>query len=779
MNAAAQIYYSVFTKKGLELLTDAIQNGTKLGITSMAFGDGGGVLPEPNDEFESLINEVHRTPLNSLGADPQNANWLRAEAIIASAIGGFNIRELGLYAGNELVAYSNYPPTFKPNPSDGTARIMTFRLILQIENTSNFELIIDPDVVLATRQYVDNQNKTLQSGIDTIDQKIDQTSIFGSSGMSIPVGAKHDAHHGWGGIVRFKSGKWVLIYRKGSYHGIKNGSELRAIDSFDEGRNWTNDRLITVGATHDLRPDPPKLMANNRGGLFVNRLSETANLHHSPYFIYSDDEFNSWTINTIETTAPYTFQGSGGLLEFPASVGGHDSLGFMSFGYLSAVGMDAFTTIDNGLTWQQHHEIAVPSGELASISEWTGCRIGKQDKWIFFTRSSIASGWNPKLIAWVTNNPLNWGSWKDTGLALGGNPPMCIYDETSEDIVLLNVSRGGRPIGTYPENALLQARINAIAAYNNNANFTALKIDYSVIASMPHWLTGYLAPFKSNGKWFTTLTCGELGYAGGGAAAQILLGDFLPSSTEMSKVVNFLIKQQKTSNLIELVSTDDAMYPLRIYSKNKQGYLNLRPDYIDIHPEGVLTTLKSTKPLKFDLTSFFGGLNSKIEGLDSFVQLGVPSSTTPAARSFTASTTMRQHYVFHNNNGAVGSIATSGNSTIFNTTSDETLKNFATSLSGEQALNIIKSDPVRHYSWKSNGEQSIGWGAQTSYAISKELASKGGWYNQNGDEVAEGTPGATYLRWGMDYSKRAPYLWAAIAYLAERLEALEQQNSGT
>ncbi|MGQ2384914.1 phage tail protein [Acinetobacter ursingii] len=162
---ADQIYYSVFTKKGLELLTEAIRNGTKLGITSMAFGDGGGSLPVPNESFTKLVNEVHRTQLNSLAPDPNNANWLRAEAIIASATGGFNIRELGLYAGDVLVAYSNYPATYKPNPSDGTARIMTFRMILQIDNVANFELVIDPDVVLATIQLVNNVKQELYENL--------------------------------------------------------------------------------------------------------------------------------------------------------------------------------------------------------------------------------------------------------------------------------------------------------------------------------------------------------------------------------------------------------------------------------------------------------------------------------------------------------------------------------------------------------------------------------------------------------------------------------------
>lgn len=163
---ADQVYYSVFTKKGLELLTEAIRNGTKLGITSMAFGDGNGSLPVPDESFTKLVNEVYRTQLNSLAPDPNNSNWLRAEAIIASATGGFNIRELGLYAGDVLVAYSNYPATYKPNPSDGTARIMTFRMILQIDNVANFELVIDPDIVLATIQSLNDVNENITKKIN-------------------------------------------------------------------------------------------------------------------------------------------------------------------------------------------------------------------------------------------------------------------------------------------------------------------------------------------------------------------------------------------------------------------------------------------------------------------------------------------------------------------------------------------------------------------------------------------------------------------------------------
>ena len=152
---AAQ-YHSLFTTQGLALLREAIQNGTKIGITHMAYGDGNGIVPTPNADFTKLVKEVYRTPLNRLSPSKENSNWLEADGVIPSAVGGFNIREVGLYAGNVLVAYANYPATYKPSSDQGTAQIKTIRIVLQIDNTANFELKIDASVVMATIQAVED-----------------------------------------------------------------------------------------------------------------------------------------------------------------------------------------------------------------------------------------------------------------------------------------------------------------------------------------------------------------------------------------------------------------------------------------------------------------------------------------------------------------------------------------------------------------------------------------------------------------------------------------------
>lgn len=166
----ASQYHSLFTKQGLDLLRTAIQSGTKLGITHMSYGDGGGVLPEPNDEFKKMVNEVYRTPLNRLAPSKDNPNWLEADGVIPSAVGGFNIREVGLWAGDVMVAYANYPPTYKPSADQGTAQIKTIRIVLQIDNTANFELKIDASVVMATVEYLEDNIKEFATFKPSIDQ---------------------------------------------------------------------------------------------------------------------------------------------------------------------------------------------------------------------------------------------------------------------------------------------------------------------------------------------------------------------------------------------------------------------------------------------------------------------------------------------------------------------------------------------------------------------------------------------------------------------------------
>ncbi|MGC6017122.1 phage tail protein [Providencia rettgeri] len=149
-------YFALLTKLGENLLAQATALGTKLELTHMAVGDGGGSLPTPDTNQTKLIAEKRRAAINTLFIDDKNKNQIIAEQIIPEQDGGWWIREIGLFdkAGN-LIAVANCPETYKPQLAEGSGRTQSIRMVLIVSHTESVTLKIDPSVVLATRKYVE------------------------------------------------------------------------------------------------------------------------------------------------------------------------------------------------------------------------------------------------------------------------------------------------------------------------------------------------------------------------------------------------------------------------------------------------------------------------------------------------------------------------------------------------------------------------------------------------------------------------------------------------
>ncbi|MGM3172346.1 phage tail protein [Dickeya chrysanthemi] len=168
-------YTALLTQVGADRLANAIALGKQLEIARMGVGDGGGVLPTPDATQTKLINEKRRAALNSLSIDPANANQIIAEQVIPENEGGFWLREIGLYdADDNLIAVANCPETYKPQMQEGSGRVQTVRMIVAISQAQAVSLNIDPAVVLASRQYVDNMADgklaKAQNGADIVDK---------------------------------------------------------------------------------------------------------------------------------------------------------------------------------------------------------------------------------------------------------------------------------------------------------------------------------------------------------------------------------------------------------------------------------------------------------------------------------------------------------------------------------------------------------------------------------------------------------------------------------
>ncbi|MEH8082649.1 phage tail protein [Gallibacterium anatis] len=191
----AKQYYSVLTDYGTQVIAGAIARKQPLQITQMAVGDGNGQATTPNSRNTGLVREVHRADISAISVDPRNDKQIIFELTIPENVGGFWIREMGIFDNqNRLVAYANCPDSFKPQLESGSGKVQVVRMILLVSSSDAITLKVDDSVIFVTRgqltpkaitattkNAVDESGhsheidkaSTSQAGIVTLDSSID------------------------------------------------------------------------------------------------------------------------------------------------------------------------------------------------------------------------------------------------------------------------------------------------------------------------------------------------------------------------------------------------------------------------------------------------------------------------------------------------------------------------------------------------------------------------------------------------------------------------------
>ncbi|MBP5945099.1 MULTISPECIES: phage tail protein [unclassified Pseudomonas] len=150
-------YYTLLTNAGIAYETACKAAGTPIKLTQISVGDGGeGGVYNPAATATSLKREVWRGPLNALFQDEKNPSWLLAEVTIPPDVGGWYVREAGLWTDTGvLYAIVKYPESFKPVlANSGSGKEFYIRSIFETSNASLVTLLIDDTVVKATRAWV-------------------------------------------------------------------------------------------------------------------------------------------------------------------------------------------------------------------------------------------------------------------------------------------------------------------------------------------------------------------------------------------------------------------------------------------------------------------------------------------------------------------------------------------------------------------------------------------------------------------------------------------------
>lgn len=167
----AENFYSILTAVGLAKIANAQVSGNKVDLTQIAVGDGGGTYYNPTQNDTHLKNEVWRGNIGSVEIDPENPNWIVIESYIPSTVGGFTVREVGIFdAEGDMIAIGKYPETFKPSLEEGASKDLLLRMIIEVTNASAVTLKIDPGVIIASRKYVDEKVGVVSNNLMQLQQ---------------------------------------------------------------------------------------------------------------------------------------------------------------------------------------------------------------------------------------------------------------------------------------------------------------------------------------------------------------------------------------------------------------------------------------------------------------------------------------------------------------------------------------------------------------------------------------------------------------------------------
>lgn len=162
-------YFTVLTDYGTQAFANAIATNQPIQFSSFAVGDGNGQAVTTTADRTALVKETHRGNVSAVSLDPRNNKQIIIELTIPEDVGGFYIREMGVFdSTNKLVAYANTPESFKPTLESGSGKVQVLRMILKVSNSQAVTLSIDNSVIFVTRQQLNPKKSHRKPQMDLI-----------------------------------------------------------------------------------------------------------------------------------------------------------------------------------------------------------------------------------------------------------------------------------------------------------------------------------------------------------------------------------------------------------------------------------------------------------------------------------------------------------------------------------------------------------------------------------------------------------------------------------
>ncbi|CAL83873.1 phage tail protein [Clostridium botulinum] len=180
----AEKFYTLLTEIGKAKIANSAGFGSKVNFVKMKVGDGGGSYYNPREDQEDLINTVWEGNITHVAIDEKNPNWINVEMMIPANVGGFMIREYGVFdEDNNMLAIAKCAESYKPLAEDGSTKELIMKMVLTVSNTENITLKIDPTIIFAKKseiEVLENKIKNIKVPVTKVNEKIGDVVLTAS-----------------------------------------------------------------------------------------------------------------------------------------------------------------------------------------------------------------------------------------------------------------------------------------------------------------------------------------------------------------------------------------------------------------------------------------------------------------------------------------------------------------------------------------------------------------------------------------------------------------------
>ncbi|WP_163836974.1 phage tail-collar fiber domain-containing protein [Spartinivicinus ruber] len=320
-------YLTAITKTGLAKEAKARRDNTKIKLVDFAIGDG--ELPTDIAALEQrteLVNQQYRAKINGVHIDPEAPETIRINALIPHEVGGWFIRECGIYdSDGDLYAIANVPPTYKNGPDSGAKKEIGLNVYIATANTQQIDLTIDPDSVIATREMLVVSLKQHKAEDDPHPQYVQQSQLgkapgdvsvvgdFGLGQLENKTAANVDELITFGfyridqaagtlptgiGVGSEMATFYVEVLPQGDQHVMQRLQHTSTTRTFERRRvngewlAWREvvfvDAMQKAFSNHEAEPDPHPQYIQKTGGNFTGEINVLDNA------VYHEGHKPSW-----------------------------------------------------------------------------------------------------------------------------------------------------------------------------------------------------------------------------------------------------------------------------------------------------------------------------------------------------------------------------------------------------------------------------------------------------------------------------------------------------